>query len=83
MANTKLTGTKALKPCDGGEIIDKRAYIGASLTQPKGGFDDSHDASLGHGFVVVSGSGGHVGMGIDHPAQATGGDGAEIFFETL
>ena len=29
MANTKLTGTKALKPCDGGEIIDKRANIGA------------------------------------------------------
>ena len=29
MANTKLTGAKTLKTCDGGEIVDKRAHIGA------------------------------------------------------
>ena len=83
MADAKLTGAKTLKTCDGGEVVDKRAYICTQLTQPKSGFDDGHDTCLGHGFIVVSGSGGHVGMGVDHHAQATGRDGAKFFFEAL
>ena len=83
VTDAKLPSPKTLKTCDGGEIVDKRAYIGTHLSQPKGGFDNGHDACLGHGFIVVSGTCRHMSMGVDHHAQATRRDGTKVFFEAL
>ena len=83
MADTELACAKTLKAGDGREIIDEGADVGAHLTQPESGFDDGHDTGFGHGFVIIGGASSHMGMRVDHHAQAAGGDGAEIIFVQL
>ena len=83
MPDAKLASAKAFKTCDRRKIVDKGAYMGSQLTQPKSRFNHSHDTRLCHGLVVVGGTSSHVRVGVNHHAQATSGNGAKVFFEAL
>jgi hypothetical protein len=64
MPDAKLTRPEAFPANQRTVIILERAGFSTGLTQPESRFDECHHAGVSHGFVIVGGTGSHVGVGV-------------------
>jgi hypothetical protein len=64
--HAELAGAEPLPTDEAREVVDERADARTRLTLPERRLDHDGDSGLGHAFVVLRRSGGHVDVRVEH-----------------